>query len=292
LAPIIPFVTERIWQNAVRGLIPTAAESIHHALWPEVPAHWRNEGLLRRTEVTREVIRLGLKVRAQNSMRVRQPLQIISLVCSPERRAALEEQGAMIQAELNVKELRFAPDSEAFFRRTVRADWRAAGAQLKREVGRFRQIFEALDEGERNALAEHVQANGQVHVPGFDQPVPANLFRIEQEPDPRYGIAEENGLLVALDLEVTAGLKREGLARDLVRNLQVMRKDTGLSVSQRIELGLSTTNEELQEAICEHREYILDELLATRLEYADLDPFLAQADIEIEGRKVHATTRW
>jgi isoleucyl-tRNA synthetase len=292
LSPIIPFITESIWQNAVRGLDPSAAESVHHAEWPQIPDEWRNEALLRRTETVRAVIRPALKLRSQASIRVRQPLQALHVVCPADTRQAVEEQSAMVQNELNVKEVRFADDSRAFFQRALKADWRAAGAHLRKDVGRFRQVFESLDHETREALAAHVQDNGQVRVPGFDQPVPADLFRLEQEPNPRFGVAEEGGVVVALDLEIPPALKREGLVRDLVRNLQVMRKDAGLSVSQRIELGLATESCHLREAVHDHREYIMDELLATRLEEADLNPFLAETTIEVEGQNVHATMQW
>jgi isoleucyl-tRNA synthetase len=292
LAPIIPFVTEHIWQNAVRGLDPTAAESVHHAEWPQVPEEWRNPALLRRTETVRNVIKPALKLRSQASIRVRQPLQALHVVCPPDKRQAVEEQSAMIQSELNVKEVRFAADSAGFFRRALKADWRAAGAHLRKDISRFRQVFESLDEEARESVAAHIQDNGQVHVPGFDQPVPADIFRMEQAPDPRYGVAEEGGVLVALDLEIPPALRREGLVRDLVRNLQVLRKDAGLAVSQRIELGLATESVLLHEAIREHREYIMDELLAVRLEDGTLDPFQAETTVTVEGHGVHATMRW
>jgi isoleucyl-tRNA synthetase len=213
-------------------------------------------------------------------------------VCQPERLKALDEQTALIESELNVKKLKLESDRSRFFRRALKADWRAAGAHLRREVGRFRQIFESLSEEARAEIVAHLQDDGQVHVPGFEQPVPASLFRIEQESDPRFGVAEEGDLLVALDLELTPELKREGLVRDLVRNLQVMRKDAGLSVSQRIELGLHTESNVLQEAICEYRDYIQDELLATRLEEGILEPANARQEIVIEGETVLATMRW
>jgi isoleucyl-tRNA synthetase len=292
LSPVIPFVTERIWQNAVRGLEPGAAESVHHADWPEPPAAWRDEALLRRTETVRDAIRLGLKVRAQAQVRVRQPLAAAYVVCPPAAVEALREQSALIQSELNVKEVRDAQDSSAFFQRAVKVDWKLANAHLRRDAGRFRALFEALDVAARDSLASQSAAGSEVQVPGFDAPLPANLFRIEQEPDPRYGVAEDSGVLVALDLELTDPLKREGLARDLVRNLQVARKDAGLSVSQRIGLGLATESREIQDAICEHREYIMDELLATSLEYGELEPFRVKTEVSLDGQSVLATIRW
>jgi isoleucyl-tRNA synthetase len=290
LSPVIPFVTERIWQNAVRGLDPHAAESVHHAEWPVVPAGWRNDPLVRRTETVRNAISLGLKVRAQAQIRVRQPLHAAYVVGTAERRAPVEEQAALIQSELNVKEVAFAPDSAAFFRNAVKADWKALGKHLRQDVGRFRQHWDALDESARNAFLPSIQAGVDVQVDGFQ--IPASLFRIEQEADPRYGVAEEAGLLVAVDLEVSDALKREGMVRDLVRNLQVMRKDAGLSVTQRIELGLETDSPLLPEAIREYREYIMDEVLATRLEPAALEPSMAGQTLDIDGERVRSTMRW
>jgi isoleucyl-tRNA synthetase len=292
LAPITPFVTERIWQNAVRGLDPGAPESVHHAEMPEIPSEWRNEGLLRRTETVRRVIRIGLKIRSQASIRVRQPLHAAYVVCPPERRATIEEQTPMIQSELNVKEIRFASNSSAFYRRAVHVDWRVAGAYLRRKVGRFRETFESLDQETRSALAARIDDSAEVRVPGFDQPLPANLFRMEQEPESRYGVAEEGDLLLALNLEVPEALKREGMVRDIVRHLQVLRKDSGLSVTQRIVLGLTTESGQLQEAVREHRDYIMEELLAVRLENTPLDSSKAQLDVTLEGESVHATICW
>jgi isoleucyl-tRNA synthetase len=291
LSPIVPFVTERIWQNAVRGLEPGAAESVHHAEWPEPPAEWRDEPLLRRTETVRNAIRLGLKVRAQAQVRVRQPLAALYVV-SPESNRSYNEQKPVIQSELNVKEIRLTNDRSTFFQRKLKVDWKTANAHLKRESGRFRGIFEALDDRQQAALASQLATERELEVPGFDQPVPANLFRLEEAPNPRYGVAEENGLLVALDMELTDALKREGLVRDLVRNLQVARKDAGLSVSQRIELGLATKDATIGEAIREHEEYIKDELLATSLEHGVLEPFRAKTDVNLDGSQVSATLRW
>ena len=292
LAPIIPFVAEQIWQNAVRGLDPSAAESVHHAAWPEVPAGWRNEALLRRTEAVRNVIRLGLKVRAQATIRVRQPLQAAHVVFSGDKRKAVEEQSALVQSELNVKEVRFASDANAFFQTAVKVDWKSANAHFRREAGRFRTFFEGLESGVCEGLAAQIGAGGEVTVQGFDQPVPAGLFRLERAPDPRYGVAEEGDLLVALDLQIPEALQREGMVRDLVRNLQVLRKDAGLSVSQRIELGLTTESTQMQEAICEHRDYMMDELLAVKLESTPLDDTKARLDVAVENHTVHATMRW
>jgi isoleucyl-tRNA synthetase len=292
LSPILPFVTERIWQNAVRGLEAGAAESVHHADWPSQYAPWVDEGLLRRTETVRAVIRIVLKLRAQASIRVRQPLAEIFVVGNDEQRLALEEQLAMVQSELNVKEVRFVENTAAFHTRTVQVDWRAAGAHLRREAAGFRELFQALPPEARDALADWIVAGGDVRVPGFDQPLPASLFRLEMTVNPRYGVAEEGGLAVALDLAVPDSLKREGMVRDVVRHVQVLRKDAGLAVSQRIQLGLTTESAALREAIAEYRDYIIDEVLAVRLEDSPLEDAKAKLELTVEGEPVLATMSW
>src|SRR5450432_4262184 len=292
LSPIIPFVTERIWQNVVRGLEAGAAESVHHADWPSQYAQWLDEGLLRRTEVVRTVIRVGLKLRSQASIRVRQPLAEIFVAGNADARLALEEQLAMIQSELNVKEVRFIENTAAFHTRTVQVDWRAAGAHLRKEVGAFRELFQALPPETRDALADWIVAGGEVRVPGFDQPLPAALFRVEMKVNPRYGVAEEGGLAVALDLEVPDSLKREGMVRDVVRHVQMRRKDAGLSVSQRIQLGLATESAALRGAIEEHRGYIMDEVLAVWLEDSSLEEAKAKVELTVEGEPVLVTMSW
>jgi isoleucyl-tRNA synthetase len=288
----VPFVTEQIWQNAVRGLEAGAAESVHHAEWPEPPGEWRDEALLRRTETVRNAIRLGLKVRAQAQVRVRQPLAKMYVVWAPEATTeALREQLEVVRAELNVKEVIDA-DRDMVFDRTVNVDWKKANAILKRDAASYRKSFEALDKNTRDSLRLQIGEGEDVKIYGIDQVLPASAFRIDEEPKPNYGVAQENGLLVALEMEVTDALKREGLVRDLVRNLQVARKDAGLSVSQRIELGLVTEDATICEAIREHEEYIKDELLATLLVNGALDLFQAKVNVDLNGSVVVATLRW
>jgi isoleucyl-tRNA synthetase len=191
-----------------------------------------------------------------------------------------------------VKEVQFAADANGFFQQAVTVDWRAANSHFRRDAGRFRQSFEALSESSRETLAPQVAAGGDVQVDGFDLPVPANLFRMERAPDPRYGVAEEGDALVALDLNLSRELTLEGLSRDLVRHLQVMRKDVGLSVSQRIELGLVTESADLQQAICQHRDYIMDEVLAVKLETTALVDAKAAQDLTVEHHLVQVTMNW
>jgi isoleucyl-tRNA synthetase len=223
LAPVTPFLAEEIWQNAVRPLLPEAAESVHHARWPEPPAAWRDEGLLQRAETVRKTITLALRLREKAKLRVRQPLAALYVRSDGAARQALQEQSSLLQSELNVKEVKF---------------------------------LEA----------------GQASPEGF----PSDA---------------EGGLAVALDTTLTDALRREGLARDLVRKLQILRKESGLSITQRIELGLSTEDAELKQAIQDHRDHIMEELLAVRLEDKPLPNGDARQDLVLAGAALSATLR-
>ncbi len=292
LAPMVPFVTEEIWQNAVRGLLPDAPASVHHALWPEIPAGWEDEDLLARTDLVRRVISLALNLRSQASLRVRQPLpELLIVATGPEQREALQEQLALVKSELNVKAVSCLDSPEALLVPKLALKARDAGPVLRGDVGKVKGLVEHADHEAMAAMAAAQERGEPVEVPGYDKPVPPHLFNRETTARPGLRIATEEGLTVALDTRLTDDLKHEGLVRDLVRNVQVLRKDSGLAITQRIELGLEIADPALRAAVDAHRSYIADELLAVRIEDRPLDGSASATDIDLDGTAIRATLR-
>jgi isoleucyl-tRNA synthetase len=113
LAPIVPFVTEELWQQVIRPFADDAAESVHHALWPVAPAAWHDDSLLDATRTVRTVISSSLRLREEAKLRVRQPLPALTIVADETARAALLQQQETILAELIVKRVEFAADLSA-----------------------------------------------------------------------------------------------------------------------------------------------------------------------------------
>lgn len=266
LAPITPFVTESIWQNLVRGQDPSAPASVHHARWPEPMDAWKDEGLLERTTLLRDVLRQALALREAARMRTRQPLTALH-VHGPSRIVdTVREQEELVKRQLNVRDIAYPSATEAFETIVLGLDFGKAGPVLRKDVGRAKAALAELD---AEAMAQAVaaqQASGPVHLPGFDEPLPAELFVRQRTPSPHFSVSEEHGRTLALDLRLNDELLAEGLMRDLVRQIQVWRKETDLAISDSIQVLLSSSSDTLLAAARRHRDTIAGEVLATRLE--------------------------
>jgi isoleucyl-tRNA synthetase len=292
LAPIVPFLTEEIWQNAVRGLLPDVPESVHHELWPVVPADWADERLLGSTERVRAVISLGLNLRNQVGLRVRQPLPEFFVVCQQKEDVdAINEQVALIQSELNVKRVTTLDSSQCLYRPTLALRPKEAGPVLRDAAQRVKALLRDAGPEVMADLVESFESGGPVSIPGYDQPLTAELLARENVEAAGLKVSESGSVTVALNTVVDAELRREGIARDLLRQVQVLRRDSGLGISQRIEVGFATDSDQLLAAVNEHRAYIASELLATRLTDEPIGQATATADVEIDGATMQVTLR-
>jgi isoleucyl-tRNA synthetase len=291
LAPIVPFITEEIWQNAVRPLRPEAPESVHHADWPQAPEAWSDPALLERTALARQAISLALHLREKANIRVRQPLRAV-LVKGPETAVtALQEHMAIVQSELNIKEVRFISDTEALYVPRLAVNLRAAGPILRGDMQKVKELMDSAPAPAMAVMVAEFDSGRPVRVPGYANEVAAAAFTRERGMAPGLQVAEEGELTIALDTVIDEALELEGLSRDLVRNLQVLRKDAGLEVTQRVELSLATKSAKLLRTISEHRGYITAELLAVELHDRAMDKAAASKDLDICGHQVTAALR-
>ena len=291
LAPIAPFITEEIWQNAVRPLLPEAPESVHHADWPAAPQSWADPGLLERTALVRRIISLALRLREKADIRVRQPLRALLVKCPEAAAAALKEQLAVVSSELNVKEVRFIADAEALYAAKLVLNVRAAGPVLRADLGKVKALVENASAPEMARMAARFDAGEPCRVPGHDADLPPAVFTREKAAALGFQVEEEDGCTIALDTSLDEPLEREGLARDLVRNLQVLRKEAGLKLTQRVELGLATQSAQLRQAIADHQGYICEELLAVKLQDGGLEGAAVRRELDICGHSLAAALR-
>ncbi len=288
LAPITPFVTDAIWRNLVRSAEADAPASVHHASWPEPEARVNAE-IVGRTNLVRTAISLSLNLRERASLRIRQPLQTLFVVGGAQAQEALKQQAETVKSELNVKDLVVSDGTASFMTPILKLDFKAAGPILRKDVGRVKGLVGSLDADAMAALVVAHASGGEVLIPGYDSPVPASILLREEIARAGVQVAAEAGLTVALDTEVSPSLEREGLARDLVRTIQVLRKDSGLDVSDRISLGLETASAELAFAINEHEQTIAEEVLAISIDRSPLSAASGTVLAEISGHAVGVT---
>ncbi len=290
LAPIVPFVTEAMYQNLVRDVDHAAPESVHHCLYPEPNAAWTDEEATRDMDVALRVVKMALSIREARQVRVRQPLMRLAVVPrNPEEARALGRYEAVVLDELNVKSLEFLEKASALVEYRVRENRKTLGPRLGKRLGAVGESLQALDPA---TVATLVQAGQPVSVSLDSEQIllqPEDIL-VEQKTRDHVATAEEAGLIVALDLELTPELKQEGLARDLVRHIQQLRKDSGLDISDRIIIRYQTHDDPVRRVFVDFGDYIRGETLCVRLDPATCsngrEIKLPEGSVRVELEKV------
>ncbi|KRV50139.1 isoleucine--tRNA ligase [Wenjunlia vitaminophila] len=261
LAPLVPFITERVWQDLVRPVTPTAPESVHLATWPEPDADLVVPGLSRDMALVRRLVELGRATRAGSGVKTRQPLSR-ALVAAAGFADLDDELRAQITDELNVAELASLSEmGGSLVETTAKANFRALG----RRFGKSTQpVARAIAVADAAALGRALRAGtASVEVDGEEVPLSPEEVIITETPREGWAVASESGATVALDLHVTEELRRAGLARDAVRLIQEARKNSGLDITDRIHLRWTATDPDTAAALTEHAGLVSEEVLAT-----------------------------
>ncbi len=309
MAPIMPFISEAVHQNLVRGVDEAACPSVHMSDWPVPDPEARDDALLAEIDAVQRVVGLGRAARNRSGLRVRQPLSRLLVRTPGETEAAvLARFDAQILEELNVKALEMlAPDAElvgyrikpnlprlgkrygkripAIRAALANADAGAVAAAVA--AGRTFTVEIALSGGRisgdagSGAGSSTEAAGGEFVSGGIGLPAEATagetlIFEpedvlVETTSAEGYACAEEGGWLVGLDTALTEALEREGLARELVRTVQEARKQAGLEVSDRITLRIDGSVG-VAAALDAYRGYVMEETLATGWGGADWPP--------------------
>jgi isoleucyl-tRNA synthetase len=258
LAPLTPFVTERVWQDMVVAVDPAAASSVHLASYPVADETLIDADLGRQMALARRLVELGRTARAESGVKTRQPLS--SALASAQGLDRLgPELIAEIASELNVGTV--LPMEQSLVDASAKANFRALG---KRFGKRVQEVAAAIAAADAAVLSRSLAAGTASLLVGDEtiELTPDEVF-ITETPREGWAVASESGATVALDLRLTPELRRAGLARDAIRLIQEARKATGLEVSDRIELRYAASREDTAEALAEHRDLIADEVLAT-----------------------------
>jgi len=271
LAPFVPFVSEQIYQNLVRSFDPNAPESVHHTSWPKVEAAVIDETLLEQMSFTRKLAGLGLSARASNSLKVRQPLSKV-LAYAGEIRLP-DDLIAIIQDELNVKAFEWIEKPEHLVTYRVVPESKVLGPRFG---ARFPLVRAALDVADPADVAAAVRNGQQVklNVDGETVQLEPSEIMVFTQPAEGLAIASDRvgqvPVTVALDTVITPELRSEGLARDIVRWIQEMRKNAGFAIADRIRTYYSASDQ-ISAVMVNFGGYIQAETLSMAL-IADVPP--------------------
>ncbi len=264
LAPVLPFITEEIYQGLVAERDGSAERSIHLARFPTAAAASVDQPLESDMATVRSIVTLAHSLRAQDGMGVRQPLASLTVMATdPAVLASAERFAAIITDELNVKAVTTSPDDSWAVNTSAKPDFKTLGPRLGSDVQKVAKGLNGLTGEEVSKLA----SGGAVEVAGFS--ITADEVVLTRTPRDGMLAASEGSISVALDTQLTDELIDEGLAREVINRVQNARRDADLHVSDRITLTLSTTSDQLRQAIAHHADLISTEVLATTLDVRD-----------------------
>ncbi|HVX13453.1 MAG TPA: isoleucine--tRNA ligase [Pirellulales bacterium] len=286
VAPFVPFLAERIWQNlAVEATGGRAPESVHLCDYPTGDRSIVNEPLSEQMNLVREIVSLGRSARMGAKLKVRQPLAKVEIVLvNPQHQAWLEAHTALIREELNVKLVEFIPRADQYITYTILPDLKKLGPRLGKRLPALKQALATADAA---GLLARLEADGQVSIELPDGPVALDSsdLQVRLQAKPGWAAAQGPRAVVVIATELTDDLLIEGVARELVHTIQNLRKETGCEFTDRITIGIVTGAAQVKDAVVQFGDYIASETLAVE---AGQEPLadVAPVAVDLGGHKV------
>ncbi len=266
MAPIAPFYADRLYQDLTSVTGRGESLSVHLAKFPECDEASVDSELEYRMELAQQISSMVLALRKKEALIVRQPLQKIAIPAADElMKSRIEAVKQLILSEVNVKELVFV-EGDGILVKKIKCNFRTLGKKFGKLM---KSVNVAVTEMTQEQIAE-LERNGNItlQVEGTDALIELADVEIFSEDVPGWTVANEGALTVALDVEVTEELRREGIAREIVKKIQAMRKESGFDITDRISL-LVSSNEVSDAAVEQFRDYICNQVLADTLSICD-----------------------
>ncbi len=261
-APFTPFIAEEIYTNLKGAGDP---ESVHLCDFPTANAAARQPELERAMAEVQQVVELGRRLRADNDLKVRQPLAKIRVAG-----VSIEALAALVTDELNVKAVESIADETELCDVTFKANFKTLGRKCGPKMKAVAAAIAAMKSFSGTATVEGVELTGEDVL-------------VTRRPKEGLVVASEGAIVVGLETVLTPELVAEGLAREFVSHVQAMRKEADFEVTQRIRVAVAC-DAELKAALTAHLDYVKGEILATELALSD-----GTGDVDLNGHKTAIT---
>ena len=265
MSPIAPFYADRLYRDLTAVADPKAAKSVHLALYPVCDEALVDKELETRMELAQKLTSMVLALRKRDDVKinVRKPLQKILIPVTPELRLHLEPVKELVRDQVNVKEIEFVEGATDVLVKKVKCNFKILGKK-------FGPLMKGVAAAVQNMSQQDVarleqEGSFTFDINGTPATVDTTEVEIYSEDIPGWVVANEGTLTVALDIQLTDELKREGIARELKKRIQDSRKQNGLEITDRIRVRLNS-NPETDAAVREHEEWIRSQVLADSIE--------------------------
>lgn len=263
MAPIAPFFADWLYQNLNKVSNRLSAASVHLCNYPVVDVNFIDADLEQRMALAQDISSLVLSIRKKVNIKVRQPLQKILIpIFSEQQQSQIHQVEALILNEVNIKEIVYLKENDGFIKKKIKPNFKSLGARMG---AKMKSVAAAINEMQQDAILS-LESNGSYPLTVGEETLEIVLSDVDiiAEDIPGWSVGNKNNITVALDITVTEALQDEGNARELVNRIQRIRKESGLEVTDRIEVTLEES-ETLKSAIINFYDYICAEILADKL---------------------------
>lgn len=271
MAPVVPYLSDEIYTNL------TNEYSVHTADFPKYDESLIDESLEEKMDLVRNLISIGRNIREENKLRVRQPLQ--EILIDGKNESILSDLTQLIREELNVKEVVFVTDTSKYMNYVLKPNFKVVGKVFGSNLKEYQEKLLSLSLED----VKHLENNETIkmNVNGDDYEVTSEMVDIRISAKEGFNVGMENNNFVILNATLTDELVKEGIAREVVSKVQLMRKNNGLELTDRIVIKYSA-DELICNAIEEFSDYIKHETLADEL----INSEVSQNEFVIDDKKI------
>ncbi|MDG2491882.1 MAG: isoleucine--tRNA ligase [Flavobacteriaceae bacterium] len=267
MAPVAPFYADRLYLDLCNATGFEKEQSVHLADFPKAQSEHRNPVMEERMEKARTVASLALSLRKKEQIKVRQPLQKVMIpVRNSSEKEAIKAVKELILSEINVKELELLDDASDILVKEIKPNFKTLGPRFGKNMRFVVAEIQKLDENQLKALES--EQTIEILVEGEKATLSNTDLDIQSKDIEGWLVANNNGITVALDIQLNEKLIEEGIARELINRIQNLRKDAGFEVTDKIILYL-TPHKALNDALKNNLQYIKTETLTEEIHIQD-----------------------
>ena len=277
-APMIPFMTEQIYQNLVRSLDETAPVSIHLCDYPKVETAYIDKELEANMDNVLKLVVMGRACRNNANIKNRQPVGQMFVKAEFDLPEFYQQ---IVKEELNVKALQFVEDVRDFTSYTFKPQLKTVGPKYGKQLGGIKKYLSEVD---GNTAMDTLKKDGMLRfeVNGQDIVLAEEDLLIDMTQTEGYVSENNNGITVVLDTNLTPELLKEGFVRELISKIQTMRKEAGFEVTDKINVTYKGS-EKAEEIFAENQAEIGGEVLAKAVEKAEPKGYVKEWNINGES---------
>ena len=261
MAPILPFVCEEIYQNLVVSIDESAPESVHLCDYPSANTDYIDQGLMEKVDILRKIVEFGRSARSKSNLRIRQPLSELKFsIKNDEISDFIFSEQDVVMDELNVKILARANSESDLISYKVKPNLPLLGQKYGKDL---KKINQKLNEDDDSGVLNEIRKNKKYKIDENIFIIREDLL-IEQDSIEGWACAGDDSVAVGLNMKLSENLIKEGIIRDVIRQVQTMRKDANFAVEDRIKIFIELKGL-IGDSIKQFKDLLMSEVLAVEI---------------------------